>query len=478
MVRARANGTGPKLASNDRLMPERTGSAVTTQHDSADELADLAELMSHEEYIDRMADVDPDARRRRRRRAGIITAIVLTLILVASGGYVGWALTAPVSAPVVVAQKPTVSAPEPAGIPLPEEGAAAVSVSGGEKYLGKKASGIWLTSGTDEPRPIASISKLITALVILDAKPLKDADDPGPTITFGKAAHDLYDLYYVRGATIAAMPTGTSMSQHDALATMLIPSASNYAEAVSTWAFGSQWAFLEATRRWLTEHKLTGTTIVEPTGISPLNTSTPRDLIKIAKLAAADPTIAQIAATPSANVPGPGAMSNTNNLLGVEGITGLKTGNLGPGQYNLLYTATLEVGGGTRLRVAGVALQGSSRESINDSVLALLRGIREGFRDTPLATQGQEVGTISTPWGSNARLVLGADASIFTWSDAEITTDMQLTMPETYSDGDDVGTVTWTAGPNTETVPVEVAGDIIAPTMWWRLTHPDQLAAP
>ena len=115
---------------------------------------------------------------------------------------------------------------------MPAEDPAAISVTGAEQYLG--AEGIHLTSGPDDPRPIASTSKLITALVVLDAHPLADADDPGPTITFGKADHDLYDKYYVLGAAIVEMPTGSSMSLHDALATMLIPSASNYAEAVST----------------------------------------------------------------------------------------------------------------------------------------------------------------------------------------------------------------------------------------------------
>ena len=152
---------------------------------------------------------------------------------------------------------------------------------------------------------MASITKLITAMVILDAKPLADASDPGPTITFDKADHDLYDKYYVMGATIARMPTGSTMSLRDALATMLIPSASNYAEAVSTWAFGSQGAFLDAARRWLAAHGLTGTTIVEPTGISSRNTSTPADLLAIGKLALAHPAIAHIVATPGCRCPAP-----------------------------------------------------------------------------------------------------------------------------------------------------------------------------
>lgn len=452
---------------------------MTTDHHSADGLSQLTELMRHDQdppdHEGRPA-VDPKVQRTRRRRGLLIAAVVTAVVLASAGGYTGWALTAPVSAPVVTSQTPAVPAPAAATIALPIEGASAISVSGADDYLGPTASGMWATSGTDEPRPIASISKLITALVVLDAKPLAGPDEPGPTITFGKADHDLYDKYYVLGATIAAMPIGSSLSQRDALATMLIPSASNYAEAVSTWAFGSQNAFLGATRRWLDAHGLTGTTIVEPTGISSRNTSTPTDLMAIAKLAAANPTIAQIVATPSLALPGPGAMSSTNELLGRDGITGLKTGNLGEGSYSLLYTASLDVGAGELLQVTGVALGGYSRQSVNVGVLALLDSIRNGFHEVPLASTGQEVGSYSTPWGSTARLVVSEKASIFTWSDTPITVTMETTTPQTYADGEVVGTITWTAGPHTASATVEIDGSIAAPTDWWRLTHPAELA--
>jgi D-alanyl-D-alanine carboxypeptidase (penicillin-binding protein 5/6) len=312
-------------------------------------------------------------------------------------------------------------------------------------------------------------------MVILDAHPLADANDPGPTITFDKADHDLYDKYYVMGATIARMPTGSTMSLRDALATMLIPSASNYAEAVSTWAFGSQGAFLDAARRWLAAHGLTGTTVVEPTGISARNTSTPADLLAIGKLALADPTIAKIVATPGLSLPGPGGMSNTNTLLGVDGITGLKTGNLGEGSYNLLYSATLDVGAAEPLAVVGVAMGGATRESLNSDVLRTLDSIRAGFQRVPLVSHGLEVGSYSTPWGSTARMIVAGDASIFTWSDTPITATMQTTTPKTYEDGEVVGSITYTAGPNSTTVPLEMDGSIIPPTEWWRLTHPAEL---
>ncbi|WP_347977869.1 D-alanyl-D-alanine carboxypeptidase [Microbacterium sp. ProA8] len=451
---------------------------MTTDQQTPDELSEFADLMRREEeFPGRRYGIDPRVRRARRRRGWIITAVVFALLIGGSGAYVAWALNAPLAAPeAVVSSAPVVAAPAPAALAFPSQGAAAISVSGGDAYFGPTASGIWATSGTGEPRSMASITKLITAMVILDARPLADGSDPGPTITFDKADHDLYDKYYVMGATIARMPTGSTMSLRDALATMLIPSASNYAEAVSTWAFGSQGDFVDAARRWLAAHGLTGTTVVEPTGISPRNISTPADLLTIGKLALAHPTIVNIAATRSLSLPGPGGMSNTNTLLGVNGINGLKTGNLGEDSYNLLYSARLDVGAAEPLTVVGVAMGGATRESLNTDVIRTLDSIRAGFQRVPLVSEGVEVGSYSTPWGSTARMIVADDASIFTWSDTPITATMQTTTPKTYEDGEVVGSITYTAGPNSATVPLEIDGSIIPPTEWWRLTHPSELA--
>lgn len=444
---------------------------------SADELADLAELMAQEPLFDGRGPVDDGARRARRRRGLIVVALVLTILLIAAGGYTAWALTAALPAPVATSHEPAVTVPGAAAIALPSDGSSAISVGGAEDYLGSSSRGIWLKSGSDEARPIASISKLITALVVLDAHPLAEGEE-GPTITFGKAAHDLYDKYYVLGATVVRMPTGTTMSLREALATMLIPSASNYAEAVSTWAFGSQGAFVAAARQWLAEHELTGTTFVEPTGISALNTSTPRDLIRIGRFAAANPVIAGLVGTESIGLPGAGRVFNTNSLLGDGGVTGLKTGNLGPGQYNLLYSATVDVGAGAPLAVIGVILGGASREAVDSAVLTQLDSIRAGFHDVPLVQAGQEIGSYTTAWGSSARLVVSEDASIFTWSDTPIDSTMTVDTPQAYEDGEAVGSITWIAGPKTAKVSVEVEGTIDPPTAWWRLTHPSELGGP
>ena len=451
---------------------------MTPRYDPDDGISQLSELMRDERVIESRRDpepVEPQERRRRTRRRLIATGIVAVLVLAFAGSYVGWALNAPVGTADAVSTVPETAPGAAADIRLSPEGASAISVDGADDYLGPDASGLWMTKGGKKPRPIASISKLITAMVVLSVKPLKNADSEGPTITFGKADHALYDKYYVLGATIASMPTGISMSEHDALEAMLVPSASNYAEAVAGWAFGSQSAFVAAANAWLKDKGLTHTKIVEPTGIDERNTSTTADLIALAKLAMKKPAIAKIVAMPHLDVPGLPAMPNTNDLLGSNGIVGLKTGTLKDSGADLLFSALLQVGGLEPMTVTGVVLGGFSRASVNADVTDLLTSLAEGFHDVPVAQQSAEVGTYTTPWGESAHMVLGESASVFTWSDTPITAEMTTTTLTTGAKGEEVGSVTWTAGPQSVTVPVVLDAAIDPPTQWWRLTHPFEL---
>jgi len=447
---------------------------MTSHFQSSDGLSQLTELMGDERVIEK-PPVDPQVRRKRRRFGLVVSGTVVLVLLAVAGSYVGITLNAPLGEADLTTTVPEVTAPAAAQINMSPEGASAVSVAGADEYLGAEASGIWATSGTNDVRPIASITKLISALVILDAKPLSGIDDPGPTLTFDKADHALYDKYYVLGATIAAMPTNSTMSEKDALKLMLVASATNYAEAVAGWAFGSNGAFVNATKQWLAANGLTQTTIVEPTGLDARNTSTPTDLIALARIASANPVVAAIVAMPHLDIPNFEQLPNTNDMLGTGGVNGLKTGTLEASGSNLLFTALLPVGAPEPLSVTGVVLGGYSHESVNLDVTTLLRSIANGFHDVPVAVRGDVVGTYTTAWEESAQMVLGTNASLFTWSDTPITATMETTTLTTGAKGDEVGHVTFTAGPNTVTVPLVLDGTITPPTDWWRLTHPFEL---
>ena len=440
-----------------------------------DEFARFAEMFENASREERGAPVDPSVRARRRKRRRITALIVVGVIVAAIATYVPLALTAPVGAAAATTHRPNVAAGEAAKLALPVEGESAISVIGADQYLGAGASGILASSGGDGVVPMASISKLITAMVILNAKPLTTSS-AGPSITFNKADHALYDKYYVLGATIAAMPTGSSMSEHDALETMLVVSACNYAEAMIDWAFGSNGGFVSAAKKWLAANGMTHTTMVESTGLDARNTSTPSDLIALGKLAMANPVVAEIVAKQGLDVPFLTGMPSTNTLLGTDGVNGIKTGTLVDSGSDLLYSAQVPVTGVDKsLTAIGVVLGGATRDSVNSDVTRLIDSLKAGFHQIPVAAAGQEVGTYSTPWGASATMVLANSAAVYTYSDAPITSTMTTSTLKTGKDGEKVGSITWKAGTSTITVPVVLDGSITPPTAWWRLTHPAEL---
>jgi D-alanyl-D-alanine carboxypeptidase (penicillin-binding protein 5/6) len=72
-------------------------------------------------------------------------------------------------------------------------------------------------------------------------------------------------------------------------------------------------------------------------------------------------------------------------------------------------------------------------------------------------------------------MVLSEGASLVTWSDTPITATMQTSTLTTGARGERVGSVTFTAGPNTVSVPVVLGSTIAPPDDWWKLTHPFEL---
>ncbi|MBB5633058.1 D-alanyl-D-alanine carboxypeptidase (penicillin-binding protein 5/6) [Cryobacterium mesophilum] len=420
-------------------------------------------------------DDSDEQRRRRRRRAWIAVGAIALVIAVALGSYIGVVLNAPLPKAAAVMVPIVPPATPPVAITLPETGASAVSVSGADEFAGTKGKdGVLASSGGNAARPIASISKVITTLVILDRKPLA-ADEPGPIITFTKADHKLYDSYYVRGATIQPMDTGSTMSLHDALELMLVVSASNYAEAVSTWAFGSQANFLAAAHSWLAKNGMKGTTFVDPSGIDPRNTSTPTDLLTLGRLAMANPLVASLVGLQTTDVPGFSGMPNTNTLLGSSDVDGIKTGTLDEAGSCLLYSATFGVGATQPITVTGIILGGLHHSAVAADAATVINDIREGFHAVTLVKADDVLGHYTTVWGERADIVAERSASLLTWSDSPITVTSHAKVVGPGKARMSVGSATFTGEGGTQTVLLVLAGTLEEPDAWWRITHPAEL---
>src|SRR5690606_38016081 len=107
-----------------------------------------------------------------------------------------------------------------------------------------------------------------------------------------------FGRYQARGATVKPVEAGMQLTQYEAMQAMLLPSAANYTASLVEWAFGDEETFVAAAQRWVADHGLENTTVVEPTGLSPANQSTVGDLIALGKIALENPVIAEIVATP------------------------------------------------------------------------------------------------------------------------------------------------------------------------------------
>jgi D-alanyl-D-alanine carboxypeptidase (penicillin-binding protein 5/6) len=446
--------------------------------DDSDDLARFSEMLAHGNGAGGARAPRDSEEAKRRRRRGRITGLVIAIVIVAAvGAYIPATLLAPVAAVTANTRAHEVATPAAAELALPHGSEVAVSITGGadfEKLSGSKE--MLKTVGDDAPLPIASISKLITTLVILDAKPLS-MGQPGPTITFSKADAKLYDKYYVQQASIEPMDAGTSMSEHDALETILVASACNYAEVLSTWAYGSQSRFLAATKAWLAKNGLTGTRMVEPTGLDARNVSTPSNLIALGKIALANPVVAAIVGSQNVTVPNVGFLSNNNKLVGSNGVTGIKTGTLAEAGDCLLFSAVVTADGIGQLTVIGVVLGAVSHEAINADVGSFIKSIKAGFHTIDLTAGGDDYGRYTTPWKSTAKLVASKSASVLVWSNTKVTSTVKTTTVTEARTGARVGSVTFVAGSSTITVPLVLEGAITPPSAWWRLTHPQQLFA-
>ena len=395
--------------------------------------------------------------RRRRIAVGAAAIVVLALVL-----YLPFSLLAPlgVAQRTVAAQPPLQAAA--AQLAWPGFGASAFGAVGYPDLLA--------VTGTPEALPMASITKIITALVVLEAKPLATGSD-GPEIAFSASDRALYAKYLALRGSVKPMPAGASMSELEVLQVTLIASANNYAEAVADWAYGSEAAYVAATKAWLTAHGMTNTTVVEPTGINPANTSTATDLVRLGTLAMADPVISDIVDTPTLTLPEVGTIKDTNQLLGSEGVVGIKTGTLENIGSSLLFASKQKVGSST-VTIIGAVLGAADHDTLYPAVTGLLRSIASGFHEIRLADKGQEFAAYRTAWSARTSAVATTNATVVVWANTPVSSVVSAPDIRSATRGERAGEVTFTVGKNRITVPLAFSGTIEDPGPAWRLAHP------
>lgn len=397
-----------------------------------------------------------------RRRFLVFGGLGLTLIGLI---YLPLTLLAPLEPAEVAVSQPGKPPAEPAELNFPSYGASAIGAVG--------FPGVLATSGASTPQPMASITKVITALVVLDAHPLAP-EEQGPTVTMSSTDVAQYGRYQAQNGSVTAVRAGMSFTQRQLLELTLVKSANNYTMSTVLWAFGSETTYLEAARAWLIARGLDQITLVEPTGIDPANVAPVDQLVDLGRMALEHPVIADIVATANTTIPGLGALPNTNALLGVDGVDGIKTGTLDGFGANLLFSADYTVGD-FELTLIGVVLGGPTHEVIDADIRLLLSSTLNNFSQVEVVSAGEHLASYSTEWGDSSEAVTTDAITLLRWADTPIETRIITEEFRTADAGEDVGDVIVTSGPHRVQIDLELAQDVHDPGPWWRLTNPGLL---
>lgn len=341
---------------------------------------------------------------------------------------------------------------------------------GEQASIGIVGKGVVASNNSDKPVPTASTIKILTALMVLNKKPLKVGED-GPNILITELDQQIYDNVYVNNGSRVLVEPGTSLTQKQALQALLLPSANNIAETLTNWAFGSEQEYVKYTKEFLADNNLTKTTVVDASGFSPDTKSTAYEMTYITDLALKNPVITEIIAQKQAEIPISGVINNTNWLLGKRGIDGVKTGHTDQSGGCFIVSANVTLPNNKTVKVFGTILGASDVDkAMLDIQPLVLEQVLNGYRDNQVITKGQKLGVIKSAWGEQTLVLANSDLFIYGWQESKptITFDIQEDYQQINKDNTILGNAVVKLDGASSKVYVGQDKVIKPPSFWWK----------
>ncbi len=388
---------------------------------------------------------------------------VALLLVLAAAGAVNYLRPIPAVPPTHLLRTADVVPGTAPSLPWPSRGSAAVGVSG----LGFLAS-----SGNVQAIPAASVTKVMTALVLLADKPLKTGET-GPSATLTDADVQSYEADLAGGQSVARVEAGETLSELQLLQGMLIPSANNYAETAARWDAGSIGAFVSRMNDRAAKLKLTHTKFADVSGASPASVSTPSDLLALGMAAMRDPVFGSIVATLQVDLPVAGTVYNVNGVLGQGGIVGIKTGSGLNTGANFLFAAKATVDGheivilGCVMGQPSLAMAFAGAQKLIAAVLPVLHVRR-------ILSRHESVATYTTPWGAQTDLVSADDVDVVEWPGLVVRQSLNakaIVIDKPLPSSTQEGSEHVVLGDYDLDVPLVTADPLYPPGRLWRLTR-------
>ncbi len=408
----------------------------------------------------------PSAVRTTVRRVRIWTPLVLLVLIV----FAIVQMVRPLPAPVLtLSAAPTFTFQGGAlDLPWPHEGQGAIEVEG----VGSMGQ-----YGPQTPAPIASVTKTMTAYVILRDHPIKGKAG-GPEITIDKKAAEQAGAEH---ESTAAVKEGQVYTERELLELLMVPSANNVARLLARWDAGSEAAFVEKMNAAAKDLGMTQSVYTDPSGLLDTTMSTPQDQLRLAKAVMQFDVFREIVNMPNMTVDGiPGRIENNNNILLHDGVNGIKTGSSTPAGGNLLWSANTVVDGKNR-RILGIVMGAKDAKLLNDKLqlaidnsLKLIQAAQKDVTSAAVVKKGQVLGYIDDGLGGRTEVVATKELKAIGWPGLQVKLDLTdggKVVPHSGKAGDIIGQVSIGTGAGKVSSPVALGSDLVEPGFDKKLTR-------
>jgi serine-type D-Ala-D-Ala carboxypeptidase (penicillin-binding protein 5/6) len=271
----------------------------------------------------------------------------------------------------------------------------------------------------DATVPIASLTKMMTAFVVLQKLPLS-IGQVGPCVTVSASDVATYD--YMKSTDQSSVPVvaGETLCESTLLTGLLVHSADNYAAMLGDMVAGDQTSFVALMNETAHVLGLTQTTYADVSGYDPASVSSALDQARLANLLMASPLVRSIVVQPSVELPVGGLENSYTPYVGTNNVIGVKSGRTSQAGGCDVMAMTFNEGATSEVLYAVVLGQrgGDLLGPAGDAALALARSALTHVQHLSLR-RGQVVGRVG--WtGSHTSVVLGDSATLWWWGDSPV----------------------------------------------------------
>lgn len=353
-------------------------------------------------------------------------------------------------------------------LPWPDEGQGWMDVNG---------VGTVDNFGKQQPVAIGSVAKAMVAYVILKDHPLKPGEE-GKNIPVDAKAETEGGYDKDGESTLNTIKAGDTLTQRQALAAIMIPSANNVARLLARWdSGGDEAAFVKKMNDAAADLGMKNTKYTDPSGLKETTVSTAEDQVKLGNELVRMKALTDITKLPVWKDPSGKKWQNYNRLVPYDNAIGIKTGSTTKAGGNLLFAATEDVDGEI-VTVVG-AILGQHQPPIIDTVNAVSKtamiAAQDALTSSKILKKGDVVGYVDDGFGGRTRVVATQDVSAVGWAGktVELTlSDDGTEIPHEAKAGTKVGSLSVGDGTGAAVeVPVALQSGVTEPDYGSKLTR-------